>query len=334
MTQLKALLVTDLDGGYQAAGQSWLRLEGEDIAQALRAKGHDITVVAIDRLLDTDLTGFDVAYYTSSVDAAVRHYVRDVIYVASKSIAVSPSLDLLMAHENKGMQELLRRKYGLGDLDAEYHVDPDRMETKPPFVFKTIDGAGSSGVELVRDERGWRKLVARRFRDSLDRRLRAIQRKIKLTAEQFARYRAYYKPRHPFVAQQFVEGLSGDFKILVFGDRYYTLSRTNRAGDFRASGSGNFDSGAQCPDHLLDYAQMLSRKLGAPFLSFDLADGKDGPALIEYQALNFGPSTLTMGSGFYVREGDGWSFREDRPDLAAAFVHALALDLERREAAA
>jgi len=44
--------------------------------------------------------------------------------------------------------------------------------------------------------------------------------------------------RRKFVVQNFIGGLTHDYKVLAYGKKYYVVRRDNRPGDFRASGSG------------------------------------------------------------------------------------------------
>jgi hypothetical protein len=159
--------------------------------------------------------------------------------------------------------------------------------------------------------------------------MKLLHRKCILNGQQFMRYAYYYKPFSPYVTQKFVDGLDGDLKILVFGDRFYALSRKNRPGDFRASGSGRLDFDTHCSVGALNFARDIATKLDSPFLSLDIAEANGDFYLLEFQALNFGPTTLTGSSGYYIERGGEWQRVTATPDLEESYAHATLAFLSR-----
>lgn len=97
-----------------------------------------------------------------------------------------------------------------------------------------------------------------------------------------------------------------------------------RKGDFRASGSGDFDF-IEPPRDLLDYASNLFSTFNEPYISLDLAISKEGIHLIEYQVLNFGPYTLKESPGYYWYDNEklSWEFTQEKSDLNFCFGEAL-----------
>ena len=84
-------------------------------------------------------------------------------------------------------------------------------------------------------------------------------------------YVPYSMHRQKFLVQEFIPGLQGDFKVLVYWDRYYVVSRNNRPGDFRASGSGLLTWPEDPPGGLLEYAQRVFNHFRVPMISLDIA---------------------------------------------------------------
>lgn len=321
----RLLLVTEPDGTFGSSFQTWLRPDLDRIAGLLADAGFATERVRIDELLDFPFREGDFAFYTSAFNDELRDYVRDVIHFARERVPIAPSYELLLAHENKGVQEILKSKYGLGDPVGFYGVDFDDRRMKPPYVFKTAAGAGSAGVTLVRSAADESRVRTRYFRTSLVRRLKLLQRRQKLGAgDHFRRYAYFYKSFRRYVTQAFVDGLEGDVKVLVFGDRFYTLARSNRPGDFRASGSGRFDFDVPCSTRLLDFARDVAKCFDTPFISLDVAEKDENCFLIEFQALNFGPLTATGSNGFYVERDAGWERVTAPGDLEDAFAHGIA----------
>jgi hypothetical protein len=331
----RLLLVTEPDGSFAAGAKTWTVPDTARICALLGQAGHKVEAVRVDRLLARQFENGDLLIYTSAFSPALRQYIRDVIYFVRERVRIAPEFDLLLAHENKGVQEILKQVRGFGNLPGEYHVDFDERSASPPYVFKTSEGAGSSGVRLVRGAADEAAIKRHYFGTNLSRRLKLLQRRAVLgSAEHFRRYSYYYKSLLPFVTQPFVEGLRGDVKVLVFGDRLYTLARSNRPNDFRASGSGRFDFDAECPPAILDFARDVAERFDTPFISLDVAQGKSGCHLLEFQALNFGPLTLTGSNGYYVRAGEGWTKVSAAGDHEDAIAHAIATYVSRADRAA
>ena len=53
--------------------------------------------------------------------------------------------------------------------------------------------------------------------------------------------------RGKIVVQEFIPGLKNDYKVLIFGSKYYVLYRRVREGDFRASGQGLLEYRRELP---------------------------------------------------------------------------------------
>jgi hypothetical protein len=320
----RIILATEPDGSFGSGGRSWIAVDSERIAQLLSAEGFDVRTVRVDRLLELDLHKDDRIFYVSAFNPDHRGYIRDILYFAGQRATLVPDYQLLLAHENMGFQELLKASLGIGNLEGSYGVDFDKRSMRPPYVFKTSEGAGSAGVHLVRGARDEIRIKRRYFGWPLSRRLKALVRRWKLKPEELERYLFYYRPLRPYVTQRFVEGLTGDLKVLVFGDRFYTLWRDNRPGDFRASGSGKLDFERPTSAAALSFARDIAGRLGSPYVSLDIAEGQDGLHLLEFQALYFGPTTLTLSNGYYVFRSGIWDRVSAEPNLEESFAHAIA----------
>src|SRR5690606_36646491 len=125
-----------------------------------------------------------------------------------------------------------------------------------------------------------------------------------------------------FVEQDFISNLACDYKVLVFGDRYFVLKRNVRKSDFRASGSGDFEF-VDPPVDVLDFAKAITDTLKNPYLSLDIAQSDQGCHLIGFQATNFGPYTLLNAPYRYINNGKNWLKEDNCKDLEANYAYAL-----------
>ena len=188
-----------------------------------------------------------------------------------------------------------------------------------PVVVKPAAGARSQNVklatnlgELVRAASS----VSRTFSfTNLRRRIKSL----------FLRtgYKAISQHRSKFVVQNYIKDLKGDYKILVYGDRYYVLERKNRVNDFRASGSGLLTFPSEVPDTLLSYAEEVFARCDSPFASLDIAS-KDGDFfLLEFQFVSFGQYALERSDHYYTKVDGEWILEAVASDLESTFVYAV-----------
>lgn len=318
----KVYLITWSNGFFGSAGQSWVSLDTKVLETHLQLLGQEVIILPINLIASVNFNKEDIVIYNSSDKNELRAYIKDIIYLVSKKCRVIPSFDALMAHENKGFQELFRREKGFGNLRGSYFVSPDENEMKPPYVLKSVSGAGSSGVWLISNKGKEKAIYSKCFAISKIRKIKLIHRKIKLSPPEFSLYKYRHSGLKRFVSQEFIPELSGDYKVLVFSKKYYVLKRNVRKNDFRASGSGNFTF-EQAPKEVLNYAKDVFNKLDEPYASLDIAISDRKAHLIEYQILNFGPYTLKNSNGYYHFENEEWLYVEENSNLDHEFGGAL-----------
>ena len=267
--------------------------------------------------------------YTSSEDEGLlyKSYLEDVLYTLQmKGAILIPEWKYMRAHHNKVMMEMLRdtvlssidtgvrsRSFGCNE---EFFKEIDSIVF--PCVFKTAAGAGSSGVSLFKDKESATKylnIVNNNHKYS-------IREKILIKAGRMKKS-PYSLFRNKFVIQNFIKGLGGDYKVLIFGNKYYALSRTNRDNDFRASGGGRLNYEPVLPKGILDFAKSIYDALNTPVLSLDIAHDGKRFYLIEFQCLHFGTATLEYSTHFYMLENGEWTCHQDASILEKEFVVAL-----------
>ena len=139
------------------------------------------------------------------------------------------------------------------------------------YVIKTFFGATSIGVTSSKNQNDFKKKIKRAsnsknlFYDIWDF-VRAIK------------HKGYIKEslyRKKFIVQDMIEDLKNDWKVLIFGKKYYVLYRGVRDNDFRASGSGKFEYIEKLPEGFLDYCEKIYNFFNVPNLSIDIGfDGK------------------------------------------------------------
>lgn len=286
-------------------------------------------------LQDVCWEGTPVAY-CSSEDSHLRYksYIEDICYgLELRGARVLPSYKYLRAHHNKVfMEELcdimnLRPAHSIksksyGCLE-EFREPSDQLSY--PVVLKPASGAGSRSVCLAEnpaDALEKVKKISRSWDWVND--IKEVARSIK--------YRGFIRDsrhRNKFIAQNLIPGLKNDWKVLVFGDKYYVLRREVRPNDFRASGSGLFTWEKEPPIHVCRYALEVFKKLNVPHVSLDIAWDGSRCHLIEFQAVSFGCLTMERSSWFFRPDGDEWRIVHETPVLENEYVRSMVQFLSR-----
>jgi glutathione synthase/RimK-type ligase-like ATP-grasp enzyme len=293
--------------------------------------------------LAQDLRGVYILYQSSEGPGSFyKRYIEDLIYFLEKSGAkVMPRYEYLKAHHDKMFMELLRNGFkdnSLKTITTRYFgswVDAQNKDFMYPVVIKKISSAGGVGVSLAVDKedynrksRGAGKIIfgsgmTEICKNYFKNIIKEILKKIYPERSAYLNYDTTPLST-PIIVQSFVEGLLGDSKILVFGNKYYTLYRKNRENDFRASGSGRL---FEVPDAelegLLNFARKLRDEIDFPILGIDI--GFDGKAyhLLEFQMVHLGPVCMQRSKYWYEYNEGKWGRFEGIPDLEVEFVRSI-----------
>jgi glutathione synthase/RimK-type ligase-like ATP-grasp enzyme len=329
------VLLTDYKGFFSSKQKAQYYRGGLDlgkVASYFSLDGISVEVVPLHELNTASINRDEtILLYTSSEDkfGFYKSYIEDVIFdLEQQGFNVLPPYAFLKAHNNKVAMELLRERCGLDSVQtiqtrAFGTLEDLKVQVHKfiyPVVIKPASGAMSKGVakadnadELIRAV----KRISRTLMPFHD--IKELLRKIK--------YRSYYRResffRAKFVVQNLIEGLSNDWKVLVYGDKCFALCRNNRPNDFRASGSGLFIFRKDLPDGMLDFALSVRKHFKVPHISLDIGfDGKKFH-LIEFQFLHFGTTTIEK-SPFFFKQVDGrWKCVDGSSELEQVFVYSL-----------
>ena len=244
--------------------------------------------------------------YTSSEDIEFKYksYIEDIIYALELGGAnVIPNYKFLKANNNKVFMELLKKNVFSDDINnlrtqvCGVFEDIDLKKLIYPLVLKKATGAKGRGVFLAKNEKEFIKIAKQISRSH------NYKKDIKDFIRQ-KRHSGYKKEslyRNKFIIQQFIPGLKSDYKILIFGNRYFIVERIVKKNDFRGSGSNNYIFGSEVnlPLGILKFAKKIFNQAKVPQLSIDIAfDGKQF-FLLEFQALFFGTSGIAKSDMFY-----------------------------------
>lgn len=288
-------------------------MEIPKLVELFRAKGIELVPLEYSKLDWSRNWKGEYFLYQSAEDQGTLYkgYFDDILYTLRlQGARLIPEYQFFKAHHNKVFMELLRYVSGSPEICSvrskvygtmEEFLSDDGIQY--PCVIKGCQGSGSRNVALAHDRSEAIRIVRRvagpfHWKDLL------IGIVFKLKGKQLLPWPVY---RNKFIIQPFIPGCSGDYKVLVFSNKYYVLQRQNRPHDFRASGSGILNWPEKVDERLLSFAKKCFDAFPVPYASLDIAfDGKEF-FLIEMQFLSFGPLTLTGSSWYWTPGENGWS---------------------------
>jgi len=325
----KVLLVTTPDGFFAQGEMPWSNLDLEIVTCSLTEAGFKVLVVDYDYLKDNlKETKGNVIVYTSSQRVEHKNYIEDIMFLLKDDNLLIPSFESLKAHDNKGFQCLMDKKYAFGLIPCDYIADISEVRdelVEYPCVFKPANGASSTGVSIVKNKTE----VLEKLNDIFDFSLRDLKKHVKKYFfkkrynERWERYIKFGEKR--FILQQFIPDLTYDYKVLIFGEKYYALKRLVAEDDFRASGSGlhsrEFDNEINL---ILEKAYEFKNKYSSHIYSLDFCINKDRVQLIEFQFTHVGPVTLTDSTCFFRRDENGiWDKKQCQSHLEIEFTKSV-----------
>ncbi len=277
--------------------------------------------------------------YQSSEDPGLfyRSYIDDLISgLFSQGAKLIPSLFQFKAHHNKHFMEIVRdlqnspeiknikaRRYGTLE---DYLKDIEEIK-KEDFVLKSSNTSKSRGVFLLKSLKKKTKLskvVSRTFSfknfQYLIEWIKTMEKPLMISNH-----------RQKFVLQPYIEGLDGDYRVVIYNTKYYVLYRANRSNDFRASGSMKFNSDIDLPPGLLDYTKKVFDDFDAPYIALDIGVKNNFFFLFEFQFLSFGQYTLEKSKFYYQLRNGNWDKISEMPDLEREIAGSTVAYIDRHK---
>ena len=282
-----------------------------------------------------DVVGRPVIYQSSEDEGLLyKSFIEDVLLALQfRGACLVPSFYCFRSHHNKVFWELLRDAVSSEEVKSIqsrcYGVLEEFLPggVEYPQVIKASEGAGSRGVHLAHNAaEAARKCeeitLSANWRERLSERL---------SRKRIPGYVKRSLHRRKFVVQNFIGGLTHDYKVLAYGKKYYVVRRDNRPGDFRASGSGLLSWPEEPPQGLLDFASKVFGAFDAPAMSMDIAHDGEHFHLIEGQFVCFGPKSLQDSSHYFTPAEPGWRRVVEPSVLEEEFARCVAAYLEREQ---
>lgn len=334
------LFVCDYKGNFLSKwGASPYRsgLNKSKLMQSFKDKDYQLEFCNTNEVLSLELDNFEIIFLTSQEDPQLlyKSFVEDVaFYLEEKKKSFYPPLNYLKAHHNKVFMELIKPIYLKNMFLDEKVIDSktryfgtledlvkevDTTAFDYPVVIKSAEGASSKGVlkcnnknELIKNAK---KLSRSRsvFYEAWD-----FMRSLKHSG-----YKKESFYRNKFIIQSFIPNLNGDYKVLVFGTKYFVLERGIKSGDFRASGSGLLKYTERLPENLLSLARDIKSNFNVPYMAMDIAEKDNDYYLIEYQFVNFGTHTVETAPFYFQETSNGFKTLKWEGEIEGLFCESI-----------
>lgn len=277
--------------------------------------------------------------YQSSEDPGLfyRNYIDDIVLGLSLQEAkLIPNLAQFRAHHNKHFMEIMRdlhtstliknihtQRYGTYE---DYIRDFEQIQNGH-FVLKSSNTSKSRGVFLLKNIKQKLKLPKIISKSPSLQNLRYIVERM-LTGKKPLHISNH---RQKFILQPYIAGLQGDFRVVVYADKFYVLYRSNRLNDFRASGSMMFNYDIKLPEGLLDYSKQVFESFNAPFMALDVGVKDNDFFLFEFQFISFGQYTLEKSKFHYLLKDGIWQKKFEEPDLEKEIVTSVSKFIQKQK---
>lgn len=337
----KMLIIKDLRNWFWATYPDWtteISLSAEYIRDYFREREYDVILTSYKEFdYSRNYAGY-LVLYTSAEDycGGSKAFIEDVLVFLKKQGAVLlPEFSYFRAHDNKVMMELLRQGFADERLKtirsqvwSSYEELKSASITEYPLILKRAGGAGGEGVFLAHNQKElyqYAEKVSRLTNMLQFYYLSCVNVKQKLLKKEPVKIH-----NSKFITQNFIAGLAGDYKILVFGAHYFVLYRLNRQNDFRASGSGLFseENGSRI-NEILDFARACTEEIKAPWVSLDICHDGTVCHLIEFQCISFGFKAMSMSKSHYEYKENHWDTVKGSVVVEKEFCDSIQYYLEK-----
>jgi hypothetical protein len=335
----KILLLVDYRNYFYMSSRN--KDSSMDVDQIIKYFNDNGYTIAVKNFYEIDFKnnnymGYYILYHsTEDRNLFYKSYIEDILLgLQIQGAILIPDFIYFRAHHNKVFMEILRdlcKDTTIKKINSKYFGSfEDFFNSKfvftKPMVVKPSEGATSRGVKLTLNQN---ELVnaAKKVSKSIN--------IVDLTKNYIKSIiRSYHvktsNHRKKFLFQEFIPGLDFDYKILIYGNKYYVLKRMTRKNDFRASGSGLFEWPENVSPELLNYASHIYNEFDVPFISIDI--GSDGSAyyIFEFQFVSFGNLTLEKSNFYFEKHADQWTKINKRSSLENEFVNSITQYIKRK----
>lgn len=202
---------------------------------------------------------FDIIMWHVNSTPSDLYIARSKIYMIEKVFGIMcfPSFHEIWQYEDKIRASFLYKSFGLPEIPTfttnSYEEAIKEIEHFIfPIVAKINTGAGSTGVEKIKNSQQAKKYIKNSF---------GIKGRETIYP--------YYRQKDYILFQEFIDDAKFDLRVMIIGNKAFGYYRYPNKGDFRASGAGNYEKKA-IPAEALRIAIDVKNKLQSRLMGVDL----------------------------------------------------------------
>lgn len=256
-------------------------------------------------------------------------FAKQLLYsLQKKGLKVFPNIETTWHFDDKVGQKYLFEAINAPLVPSYvFYTKKDAIEwvnkTSFPKVFKLRGGAGSANVKLVKTKMRAKKMIIKSFRhgfnafdyfglmnDSINKWIKG-----KTRFYDVLKYIALYlfhhclgvdllsKQKGYVYFQEFIPNNSFDIRVVVVGDKAFSLKRLVRKNDFRASGGGSiiYDKN-QIDERCVKIAFDVNEKIQSQSIAYDFVFDKDNNPLIVEISYGYTASAYDKCEGYWDKD--------------------------------
>lgn len=189
-------------------------------------------------------------------------------------------------------------------------------KTDYPIVYKLKNGAGSTNVILIKNEKDAKKIINRMFGKGVAANSNPFKDKVKYkNLEKWARTKIdnmflnkikniepqmWQLSKNYVLFQKFLPNNTFDTRVTTIGNRTFASRRFVRENDFRASGSGKPDMNPNNVDmRMVEIAQRISKEMNFQSMAYDfLLNENNEPEICEV-SYTYADESITTSPGYF-----------------------------------
>jgi hypothetical protein len=340
---IKIIILLDYKGYFQCSAidiKNYSSMDVTKVVTYLETYGYSVNVISFGEIdFRMSYEGQYVLYH-SAEDRGLfyKSYIEDICFFLHNSGAILlPGLIYLRAHHNKSLMEMMRYQFKSSKLKTikssifGTHGDSKKNNFEFPVVLKSAEGTGSTGVKLIHNKKEFELASKHSSRVLFANSYVELIKKIVLSIVKPKGKREYTDFRNKFIVQNFIDGLSGDFKVLFYGGKYYILGRKNRENDFRASGSGLFFEVSKIEEEgILSFSKLIVDELNEPIIGMDIGFDGINYHLIEFQIGVFlSPYPLERSEYWYefTEDNNSWNKILGKSEVEQEYCRSMHLKI-------
>lgn len=255
-------------------------------------------------------------------------HFKDKVYFIENTLGkvIVPGFATVWHFESKVAQSYVFAHAGVATPETVASLDYDDAwsclrQAPYPIVVKRSHGASSANVKLIASESLAQRWLAKTLCQEMWERHKASHAsRLSRVASAPWHWWFWFKvgqrtlrnERHGVAYwQEYVADNDADLRITVIGDRdAFGFWRLNRAGDFRASGSGLLDYETPIPEAAVRYCIGLNRRFGFDSMAYDLLFAGNDFVIVEMSYGYLDSAVFKAPGHFVLGDQDSLVYRE------------------------